>query len=104
MNPRPQTAGTAGIIAGVLLAVLLILFMSSGMSPEAMSDPGKMMAYAGQNASRWRSMSFLGILTTVAAGFYFPGLAPRLRDPPPSPATRGPHFGILGIWGQRLCA
>src|SRR5437879_8074142 len=80
MNPRPQTAGTAGIIAGVLLAVLLILFMTSGMRPEAMADPGKMMAYAGQNAGRWRNMAFLGILTTIAAVFYFPGLAARLRD------------------------
>ncbi|TMI76368.1 MAG: DUF4386 family protein [Bacillati bacterium ANGP1] len=104
MNPRPQTAGTAGIIAGVLLAVLLILFMSSGMRPEAMADPGKMMAYVGQNASRWRSMSFLGILTTIAAVFYFPGLAARLRDRTPSRATGVLYFGILGIGGHGLGA
>ena len=104
MNPRPQTAGTAGIIAGVLLAVLLILFMTSGMRPEAMADPGKMMAYAGQNAGRWRNMAFLGILTTIAAVFYFPGLAARLRDRTPSRATGVLYFGILGIGGHGLGA
>lgn len=104
MNPRPQTAGTAGIVAGVLLAVLLILFVSSGISPEAMADPGKMMAYASQNAGRWRNMSFIGILTTVAAVFYFPGLAARLRDRTPSRATGVLYFGILGIGGHGLGA
>src|SRR5437867_11541108 len=97
MNPRPQTAGTAGIIAGVLLAVLLILFMTSGMRPEAMADPGKMMAYAGQNAGRWRNMAFLGILTTIAAGFYLPGLAASLRDRTPPRATGVLYCGILGL-------
>src|SRR2546430_53078 len=104
MNPRPQAAGTAGIIAGVLLAVLLILVMTSGMRPEAMADPGKMMAYAGQNAGRWRNMAFLGILTTIAAVFYFPGLAARLRDRTPSRATGVLYFGILGIGGHGLGA
>src|SRR5947208_2394682 len=100
MNPRPQTAGTAGIIAGVLLAVLLILFMTSGIRPAAMAHPGKMMAYAGQ----WRNMAFLGILTTIAAVFYFPGLAARLRDRTPSRATGVLYFGILGIGGHGLGA
>src|SRR5256712_13646759 len=78
--------------------------MSSGMCPEAMSDPGNMMAYAGQNASRWRSMSFLGMLTAVAAVFYFPGLAARLRARTPSRATGVLYFGILGIGGHGLGA
>src|SRR5437879_6686892 len=104
MNPRPQTAGTAGIIAGVLLAVLLILFMTSGMRPEAMADPGKMMAYAGQNAGRWRNMAFLGILTTIAAVFYFLGLAARLRDCTPSRSTGVLYFSIQGIGGHGLGA
>src|SRR5437879_12475100 len=104
MKPRPRPAGTAGIMAGVLLAVLLILFMTSGMRPESMSGPGKMMAYAGQNAGRWRNMAFLGILTTIAAVFYFPGLAARLRDRTPSRATGVLYFGILGIGGHGLGA
>lgn len=104
MNPRPQTAGTAGIIAGVLLAVLLILFMSSGLRPEAMGDPGAMMTYASQNAGRWRNMAFLGILTVIAAAFYFPGLAARLRDRTPSRATGVLYFGILGLGGHGLGA
>src|SRR5437899_12220904 len=104
MNPRPQTAGTAGIIAGVLLAVLLILFMTSGMRPEAMADPGKMMAYAGQNAGRWRNMAFIGIVTTIAAVFYFPGLAARLLDRTPSRAKGVPYYRILCIGGYDLVA
>ena len=104
MNPRPQTAGTAGIIAGVILAVLVIMFMTSGMRPEAMSDPNAMLTYASQNAGKWRNMGFLGILATVAAVFYFPGLAAKLRDRTPSRATGVLYFGILGIGGHGLGA
>src|SRR2546425_1346349 len=96
MNPRPQTAGTAGIVAGVLLAVLFILIMSSGIRPEAMSDPAQMLSYASQNLGRWRNVGFVGLLTIVAVVFYFPGLAARLRDRTPSRATGVLYFGVLG--------
>src|SRR2546428_1636932 len=97
MNPRPQTAGTAGIVAGVLLAVLFIMIMSSGIRPEAMSDPAQMLSYASQNLGRWRNVGFVGLLATIAVVFYFPGLAARLRDRTPSRATGVLYFSVLGI-------
>ncbi|OLD60730.1 MAG: hypothetical protein AUI83_01745 [Armatimonadetes bacterium 13_1_40CM_3_65_7] len=102
MNPRPQTAGTAGIVAGVLLAVLFILIMSSGIRPEAMSDPAQMLSYASQNLGRWRNVGFVGLLATVAVVFYFPGLAARLRDRTPSRATGVLYFGVLGTGAHGL--
>src|SRR2546425_12979037 len=104
MNPRPQTAGTAGNVAGVLLAVLFIMIMSSGIRPEAMSDPAQMLSYASQNLGRWRNVGFVGLLATVAVVFYFPGLAARLRDRTPSRATGVLYFGVLGIGGHGLGA
>lgn len=97
MNPRPQTAGTAGIVAGILLFVLFLLIMTSGFSMEAMGDPAKTLAFVSQHLGRWRSIGFVGILVTIAAVFYFPGLAARLRDRTPSRATGVLYFGVFGV-------
>ncbi len=102
MNPRPQTAGTAGIVAGLLLALLFILFMTSGVTPQIMADPTKVLDVAKQNVDRWRFTGFVGTLATVAVVFYFPGLAARLRDRTPSRATGVLYFGVLAVASHGL--
>ncbi len=102
MNPRPQTAGTAGIVAGVLLAVLFISFMTSGAAPDTMTDPAKAMAFAGGNLSRWRFDGIVGTLAIVGVIFYFPGLAARLRDRTPSRATGVLYFSLVGVGAYGL--
>ncbi len=102
MNPRPQTAGTAGIVAGVLLAVLFIAFMTSGASPDTMADPAKALAFANENLNRWRFIGFVGTLATIGVVFYFPGLAARLRDRTPSRATGVLYFGLLAVTSHGL--
>lgn len=102
MNPRPQTAGTAGIVAGILLAVLFVAFMTSGATPDTMTDPAKALAFAGGNLSRWRFIGFLGTLATIGVVFYFPGLASRLRDRTPSRATGVLYFSLLGVGAHGL--
>lgn len=97
MNPRPKSAGTAGVVTGVLFAILFLMFIRSGATPAVLADPAKAVSFISQNAGQWRSIGFVGILATIAAVFYFPGLAARLRDRTPTRATGVLYLSLLAV-------
>lgn len=100
MVPRQQSAGTAGIVAGVALAILFILFFTSGATPETFADPAKAVPFVTQNAGRLRTLATFAIITVIAATFFVAGLAAKLRDRAPTRATGVLYFGLLGIVGH----
>ncbi len=102
MNPRMQSAGTAGIVAGVSLAILFILFVSSGVTPQLLADPAKGLAYVGQNAGRLRLTTIVSLVAVAFAIVFIAGLAGKLREKTPTRATAVLYFGVLALAGHAL--
>jgi hypothetical protein len=102
MTPRVQTAGTIGIVAGIVLAILFVLFFTSGLTPEMFGDPARMVDYLAKNSAR-TSVTTLVSLAAVALGIVFTaGLAAKLRDKTPTRAAAVLYFGVLALVGHGL--
>jgi hypothetical protein len=104
MFPRPQSAGALGIVAGIALALVLLLYVSTGATHETFADPAKALPFVTQNAGRLRTIAALVIVTVTAATFFVAGLAAKLREKTPTRATGVLYFGILGNAGHGLNA
>ncbi len=104
MAPRVQTAGTAGIIAGIALAVGFVLFATSGLTPDILTDPAKGLAYVGSNGGRLRLMMAFFLLGTGFATVFLAGLAGKLHERTPTRASATLYLGIVGIAGHGLGA
>ena len=104
MIPRQQSAGMFGILAGISLAILFLLFLTSGAEPDTFTDPAKALPYIMQNEGRLRAIAFFAAVTVALSIFFFAGLAGKLRDKAPTRATGVLYFGILGVAGHGLSA
>ena len=104
MFPRQQTAGTLGIASGVTLAILFLLFMTSGITPDTIVDPAKAIARITQDSGRFRAIAVVARMTVAFAAIFVAGLAARLREKTPTRATGVLYFGILGLVGHGLGA
>jgi Domain of unknown function (DUF4386) len=104
MGPRRQTAGTMGIIAGVALLILTILFFTSGASPETFTDPGNALSFMRDNAGRLQMIGYLAIITVATAAIFVAGLAAALHERTPTRATATLYFGLGGLAGHGLGA
>lgn len=100
MVPRQRTAGTAGIVSAVGLVAVLALILSSGLTPEVLSDPAKALPYITQNPARWSAPSIIGAIVAGVAVLFVAGLANRLRERTPTRATAVLYLGLLGIAGH----
>jgi hypothetical protein len=104
MIPRQQSAGTSGILAGISLAILFLLFFTSGATMETFMDPAQALPYATANQGRLRAIALFATITVALAVFFTAGLAGKLRDKTPTRATGVLYFGILGLVGHGLSA
>lgn len=104
MNPRQQSAGTAGIVAGIALFITFVLYFTSGATPETFGDPGKALPYITQNLGRLRAVAVFAVITLIPAVFFVAGLAGKLHDRTPTRATGVLYFGILGTLGYAIGA
>lgn len=102
MSPRPQSAGTAGIAAGVTLAIIFILFLTSGVTPATFMDPEQALSFVRDSGGRLRTIAFFGAVTTALATVFVAGLAARLQAKTPTRATATLYFGILGNAGHGI--
>jgi hypothetical protein len=102
MNPRPRSAGTAGIAAGVALIIIFLLFMTSGITPETFMDPAKALPYVQEGGARLRTIALIGVATTALATVFLAGLAAKLQAKTPTRAAATLYFGILGNVGHGI--
>lgn len=102
MNPRMRSAGTAGIIGGISLAILVFIFFTSGATPEIFRDPAKALPFLSQNLGRWRALTLFSAVALIAATLFVTGLAAKLHDRTPTRATGVLYFGLFGIVGHAL--
>ena len=104
MSPRRQTAGTLGIIAGIALAVLFILFFTSGATPDTFNDPAKALEFFRAQAGRVEVISCVAIIAVSTAVVFIAGLASALAGRTPTRATASLYFGLGGLAGHGLGA
>ncbi len=104
MNPRQQTAGTTGILAGVSLVILFILFLTTGLTPKTLADPAKALPFVAQNTQLWRAIMLFATIAVALAVFFVAGLAAKLREKAPTRATGVLYFGLLGLVGHGMSA
>ncbi len=102
MNPRTQSAGTCGIVAGIALAIAFLLFISSGATPSTFADPAKALDFIGKNTSRLRLAIAFSLITIAFATVFLAGLAAKLRDKTPTRATAVLYLGVLGLVGHAV--
>jgi hypothetical protein len=93
-----------GVLSGITLAVLFLLFMTAGITPETFADPAQALTRMTQDSGRFRAISILALLTTGLATIFIVGFAAKLRDKAPTRATAVLYFGILGLVGHGLGA
>lgn len=102
MHPRIQTAGTCGIVGGIALALLFILFMTSGVTPQLLADPAKGLDYVTTSAGRLRLTVIVSLVAIAFAVVFTAGLASKLREKTPTRATAALYFGLFALAGHAL--
>ncbi len=102
MMPRMKSAGTAGVVAGVALAIAFVLFLTSGITPAILGDPAQALDRFGKSGAFLRLISVVFIIAIAFAVVFIAGLAARLRDRTPTRAAATLYFGILGLVGHGL--
>lgn len=101
MDRIQRNGGTAGVIAGLLLALLFVLFFTMGqdlMSP----NPSTTLALVTQKWSQFRLASLVGLLTVGFAVPFTVGIATRLRDSAPTRARALLYLVLIGLAGHGL--
>ncbi len=104
MAPRLQSAGTAGVAAGVGLAILFILFLSSGITPTSFNDPATMLSYIGTHHTQTMVTTIVSLVVVAFTIVFVAGLAAKLQAKTPTRATAVLYFGILAMMGVGLGA
>lgn len=102
MDRVRQNGGTFGIIAAVVLAVLFILVLTSGFTPNVAADPAQALSFITASTGRWTLTGLLGVLGSLFAVVFVAGLYRVLRDKAPTRAYAVLLFGVLGSGGYAL--
>lgn len=104
MFPRQQSAGTAGIVAGIILAVLFVLYITSGATMETFVDPATALPFFTRESGRVQAIALLAMAIVAPAAIFIAGFAAKLRDQTPTRATGVLYLGLLGLTGHGLGA
>ena len=102
MDRLQSNGGTAGIITAIALAILFILFISSGLDPQTSQDPAKALPILSQKAGTFAA---IGVLGALAAGFgliFTVGLFSRLRDRAPTRAAAILGLALVGLTAHAM--
>ncbi len=102
MDRLQQNGGTAGIVTAICLALLFVMFVSTGFDPQTMQDPARAIPVLSQKAG---TFAVLGVLGVLAAGFglvFTIGLFARLRDAAPTRAAALLGLAFVGLTSHAL--
>ena len=102
MDRLQRNGGTAGIVAAFLLAVGFILFMTSGLDPDALGDPAKALPFIGQQSGRWVAANLGFLLGSAVSLLFVAGLVARLREKAPTRAATVLYLAVIGLAGYAL--
>jgi len=102
MDRVRQNGGTFGVISAVVLAVLFILVLTGGFTPQVAADPARALSFIKASGGRWLLTGVLGALGTLLAVVFTAGLYRALRDKAPTRAHAVLLLGVLGSGGYAL--
>jgi len=97
MERVQQNGGTAGIITAICLALLFILFVSSGFDMQTAQDPAKALPLLGQKAGVFGAIGVLGLLASGFGLVFTFGVFDRLREKAPTRAAANLGFAFVGL-------
>lgn len=104
MDRVQQNGGTAGFITAICLALLFILFASSGLDMQTAMDPAKALPALGQKAGVFTAIGVLGLLASGFGLVFTIGLFARLRDKAPTRAAATLGLAFVGLTTHALGA
>ena len=104
MDRVQQNGGTAGFITAICLALLFILFASSGLDMQTAMDPAKALPMLGQKAGVFTAIGVLGLLASGFGLVFTIGLFARLRDKAPTRAAATLGLAVVGLTTHALGA
>jgi hypothetical protein len=104
MDATQRNGGTAGLVSAALLALLFILFASSGLDPQTIADPTKALPVLAQKGGLIGGVGIVATLTSAVAIVFVVGLYNRLRDRAPTRASTLLYLAVLGLGGHALGA
>jgi hypothetical protein len=93
-----------GIIAGVALFILTILFFTSGATSQTFADPASGLAFLRDSGGRLEVIACLAIIAVATAAIFVAGFAAALHERTPTRATATLYFGLGGLAGHTLGA
>ncbi len=102
MDRVQRNGGTAGVVAGVLLLLLLIMIFSIGMDVMAPGDPAKSLAAVTQKWGLFAGTMIVAVLAAGVAILFAVGIATRLRDAAPTRARILLYVTLLGLGSYAL--
>lgn len=97
-----RTAGIAGIVAGLGLALEFGLFMASGWTPEVFKDPAAALAFLESGGTLLRAAAFVGIVNLAATVLFLVGLTGALRPEAPARSATALYVGLIGLAAHAL--
>lgn len=100
MDQFQRNGGTFGILSGVALALLFIMFATSGITPDTLADPAKALPAIRQQATRFKLFGLFGGLAVAFSLPFTAALYLRLRNGAPTRATTALLLVIVGLVGH----
>ncbi len=97
MEQVQRNAGTAGIIAGVLLIILFFLYASLRITDAQFADPGFMVPLLSKNPGLFARVAVVGVLSGAFGIVFGVGLAYRLRGKAPTRALAQLYLLVVGL-------
>ncbi|HLW46921.1 MAG TPA: hypothetical protein VKW09_04055 [bacterium] len=97
MERIQRNGGTAGFVTAVCLALLFIVFASSGLDMQAMQDPAKALPALGQKSGVFASTGVLGFLASGFGLVFTFGIWVRLREKSPTRAVATLGLAFMGL-------
>lgn len=102
LHPLTRSAGIAGILAAIGLAVEFSLFMASGWTPDTFANPSSALAFLESDGTTLRAAAFVGVLNLAFALFLLVGLSATVREEAPARSAAILYGGLVGLGAHAL--
>lgn len=102
MDTTQQNGGTAGLVAALFLALLLVLAMSTGLDPQHAATPSDTLRAIARKPTLWSATGIIGAAVAAFGIMFAVGLSNRLRSQAPTSASAMLYFAVVGLGAYAL--
>ncbi len=104
MDTTQRNGGTAGLVAAVFLASLLIVIMSTRLDPLHALYPPEALRMIARYPDLWGAMGIVGAVVAALSMVFAVGLFSRLRGQTPTGASTMLCFAVVGLGAFALAS